>query len=679
MLSLLLAVSGLTVSAAGIRAAEYHVATTGSDANAGTADAPFTSLAAAREAARAAAEPVTVWVHDGVYPLAESVSFRAEDSGTAAAPVHYRAVNPGQARLSGGRTLAADDFKAVTDEAVLARIPEGARAAVVRADLGALGIADLGTYPDQFRTVQPVPELFFNGERMSLARWPNEGWAEIESIVESGPAPWRNHASEALGVFTYSGDHPSRWADMGDLWIEGYWCFDWASETIRVQSVDAATKQITLAKQHGYGLGNGNPAPRRFRAVNLLEELDEAGEYLIDRDEKALYFWPPAPLEGASIVLSLTSEPLLALKDVSHVQLTGLVLEDCAGTAMTVTGGSNVTIAGCTVRNAGLHGIDIDGGDHHTVQSCDIHHNGTGGLTIAGGDRKALTPSGHRVVNNHIYRVSERMRTAAYNVIVGGVGVYVAHNEINDAPHQAILVGGNDHLFELNDVHHVSVASDDCGAFYMGRNPSDRGTVIRHNYWHEIGSAMAHGSCAIYFDDGDGGQTVYGNVFYKASGGRFGAVFNHGGHDNTVVNNIFIECDLAIGAAPWSDDGWREWLGGDLWKTRLLEEVDITRSPFTERYPELIGFMEYESGLRLNRALRNVAVACKNFVNGNWTMDESFITREDPGFVDYAKLDFALREDAAVFERIPGFEPIPFEKIGLYRDEYRDALHAVGR
>src|SRR5690606_28241950 len=120
----------------------------------------------------------------------------------------------------------------------------------------------------------PVPELFFNGARMTLAQWPNEGWAEIETIVESGPAPWRNHASEALGVFTYSGDHQARWANVADLWLEGYWCFDWASETIRVKTLDPATRQITLGAQHVYGIGSGNPAPRRYRAVNLLEELD---------------------------------------------------------------------------------------------------------------------------------------------------------------------------------------------------------------------------------------------------------------------------------------------------------------------------------------------------------------------------------------------------------------------
>ena len=147
--------------------------------------------------------------------------------------------------------------------------------------------------------------------RMNLAGWPNEGWAVIDEVVESGPAPWRKHDSDALGVFTYKEDHPSTWAKARDLWLEGYWCFDWAAETIRVKSVDPETRHITLSKQHVYGLGSGNPAARRYRAVNLLEELDTAGEYFIDREEKALFFWPPTDLENAEIVLSLLRNPLI--------------------------------------------------------------------------------------------------------------------------------------------------------------------------------------------------------------------------------------------------------------------------------------------------------------------------------------------------------------------------------
>lgn len=660
----------LALLVSGAAARELHVAPQGQDGNPGTKTEPLASLDRARVVARDGDESTTVWLHDGVYMLQETVAFASEDGGTESVPIHYRAVNPGKVRLSGGVGLDPESFQPVGDDD---RLVDAARKKVFRLSLDELGAGALGKFPDQFRTAQALPELFFNGERMTLAQWPNAGWATIDTVVESGAAPWRKHASDALGVFTYTGEEPSRWANVEDVWVEGYWCFDWASETIRVASVDPAKREIALAKPHVYGLGSGNPAPRRFRAVNLLEELDSAGEYFIDRHAQALYFWPPASLDGAEVTLSLLSKPLLALEDVSHVTFSGLVLEDCAGTAMTVKGGSHVTVAGCEIRNAGLQGIVVDGGLHHVIQSCDIHHNGTGGIQIAGGDRKTLSPSGHRVVNNHIYRVSERMRTSAYNLRVNGVGVYVAHNEINDAPHQAIGWGGNDHIFELNNVHHVSMNSDDCGAFYMGRDPSHRGSIIRHNYWHHIGSEMAHGSCAIYFDDGDGGQVVTGNVFYKASGGNFGAVFNHGGHDNQVTNNIFIDCEQAIGSAPWSDGNWAKWQQEPLWQKRLREDVDITQPPYTDRYPELKDFYTYD-GLRMNHASGNVAVRCKNYVEGNWVVEKSLVTQEDPGFVDLSKENFALRDDAPLYQWLPGFQPIPFEKMGLYVDAHRTSL-----
>ena len=46
----------------------------------------------------------------------------------------------------------------------------------------------------------------------------------------------------------------------------------------------------------------------------------------------------------------------------------------------------------------------------------------------------------------------------------------------------------------------------------------------------------------------------------------------------------------------------------------------------------------------------------------------------DPGFVDMARMDFRLKPGAQLLKDLPGFKPIPFEKIGLYVDEYRKTL-----
>jgi hypothetical protein len=43
---------------------------------------------------------------------------------------------------------------------------------------------------------------------------------------------------------------------------------------------------------------------------------------------------------------------------------------------------------------------------------------------------------------------------------------------------------------------------------------------------------------------------------------------------------------------------------------------------------------------------------------------DNYITQDDPGFADAERLDFRLKEDSPVYRALPGFRPIPFEKIG---------------
>ncbi|MBI2193445.1 MAG: right-handed parallel beta-helix repeat-containing protein [Planctomycetes bacterium] len=681
-----------------MQAADYYVSINGNDAwsgklaepASGRPEGPFRTLERARGEVRkvraggtAVGQGVTVVVRGGVYPMAETFTLDARDSGSGDAPTVYRAAPGEQAILAGGVTIPPDAFFPVTDAGVLERLDPAARGKVAQADLHALGVTDLGSFPVKYQGAAVTPELFFNGQRMTLARWPNEGWATIERIIEPGACPRTGDAGTQGGVFEYSGDRPSRWDVDSGVWLHGYWCYDWHAEVIRIQSIDRERRRITLAAPAQYSVRDGNPSPRRYYALNLIEELDRPGEYYIDRGGGRLFFWPPASLAGARVMLSILKGPVVAVRDATAVVLRGFLVEASLGEGIAVGGGSGVRIQACEVRNTREIGISVSGGSGHRVEACDIHDTGTGGITLSGGDRRTLTAGGHEAVNNHIWRFSIHKPTYSNAMRIQGVGHRAAHNLIHDAPHQAISIEGNDHVIEWNRVHHVCLETDDCGACYKGRNPSCRGNVVRFNFWHHIGSPMGHGNAAVYFDDGDGGDTVFGNVFFRCGEpgkGSFGTVFSHGGHDILAENNVFIECRRALGSYPWSDQHWKMIVdgGGDcFWQEKLLKEVDITQPPYTTRYPALVGFMNPQPGQpRVSRAVRNVLVLCASTCSGNWQvpLGENWVTEGDPGFAGAARGDFRLRPDSEVYSRLPGFQPIPFERIGLVRDEFRAVL-----
>ena len=58
------------------------------------------------------------------------------------------------------------------------------------------------------------------------------------------------------------------------------------------------------------------------------------------------------------------------------------------------------------------------------------------------------------------------------------------------------------------------------------------------------------------------------------------------------------------------------------------------------------------------------------------TVADNLTTDEDLGFQDAGKMDFRLRDESVVFKKLPKFQRIPFEKIGLCVDEYRKSLPA---
>ena len=424
------------------------------------------------------------------------------------------------------------NFQPVTDPAVLKRLDASAHGKVLQADLKAAGVKDLGQVVGGNRL-----QVFFQNQPMILARWPNKGFVHIVDVVGGEPHKIHGIAGDKIGRFTYDGDRPSRWASEKDVWLHGYWFWDWSDQRQQVASIDTSKHTISLKPPyHGYGYRKG----QWYYALNLLCELDTPGEWYLDRPSGILYFWPPAPLDQGKVLVSV-APALLTMDSVSHVTVCRLGLEACRGTAIRAGQANGVHVIGCDIRNVGGSAVSLSG-QQSSVEGCDITNTDEGGISLSGGDRKTLTPAHLLADNNHIHHYSRWNRMYNPAIALDGVGNRAAHNLIHHAPHEAITFGGNDHLIELNEIHDVCQESNDAGAIYTGRNWSMRGNVVRHNYMHDIQGFRDKGCVGVYLDDQFSSAEIVGNVFYRVTS----AAFIGGGRDCTIANNIFVDCKPAL-------------------------------------------------------------------------------------------------------------------------------------
>ncbi len=613
------------ISATAASAADLYVSPTGDNGNSGTQEEPLATLAGARDAVRrlkqagSLQQPLTVRVGGGTYFLPQAVEFSQQDSGTAAAPITYLGERGASVRLTGGREVSG--WRPVADAAVLERLPAEARGHVVVADLRAQGLTDFGQ----------------------------------------------------LGVRGFSAGSPNAEAEK-EPWVFAYWHHDWAELFEPLAGVDPAKHALlrTAKVKPVYGL---TPNRARWYAFNPLAELDRPGEYYVDRAAGLLYFWPPRA--GGRAVLSV-SDGLIRGENLAHVTFRGFILEACRGTAVALQGGEDCHLVGCTIRNTGLRGATVSGGQRHEVYGCDVYFTGAGGLSLSGGQRTTLTPAGHNAENNHVDHYARRARTYHTAITVSGVGNRIAHNLVHDGPHMALSAGGNDHVVEFNEIHNVVEESGDAGAYYVGRDWTQRGNILRYNYWHQILGSTGYGGMTIYLDDQHCGHTIHGNLFERC----MQAVFIGGGDDNAVTNNVFLDCWKAAHLDN-RGMGWQKAATDDPKATLRsgLRAVPYTNELWRGRYPTLVTILEDDPGVpKRNVFSRNISAGGKwediapairqlQTVSANLVFDADKDWARLTKDADGRPLRLEFKDPAAV--HAIGFEPLPLEKMGLYADERR--------
>ncbi|HEY3451008.1 MAG TPA: right-handed parallel beta-helix repeat-containing protein [Myxococcales bacterium] len=481
--------------------------------------------------------------------------------------------------------------------------------------------------------------------------------------------------------FRYFGTRPDRWAAATDVWFHGYWRWSWADEHLGAASIDPATRTVTLSKKHGFGLIAGQP----YYAENLLEEITEPGEWYLDRGAGLLYLWPPSPIGAAEVVVSTLAGAVVEVSGASFVTLRDLDLEVGRTELVRISGGDHVSVHGCKLLNAGTSAASVEGSDHR-VERCEIAYSGDDGVALRGGDRASLTPGNNEVTNCEIHHFGRWTWTYAPGAQVSGAGNRVAHNLFHDAPHTAVLFNGNDHVIEYNEIHDVLFFSSDAGAIYIGRDWGYRGNEIRFNFIHDLSSYFeGYGVHGVYLDDCVSGIRVFGNVLYRIS--DLG-ILHGGGRDDVMENNLLVRCGRAMSGDSRGITAIND-TPGDSWNflERLTYDgIQYQQPPWSTRWPELAAIPNDFAAITADGALWRYpegSVFSRNlgWQNGAW-MDESNgdgtgtfnkykeiqdnVADADPKFVDESKLDLRLQAGSPALA-IPGWQPIPFESIGIER------------
>ena len=379
-----------------------------------------------------------------------------------------------------------------------------------------------------------------------------------------------------------------------------------ATSSYQESNDNLATRKLSSSPQRWRRDYWSDPHPRRWFALNILEELNSAGQYYIDRATKKLYVWSKTPITSSSKVLiskvsgygsdntqtayeSDRSQSVIKITGASNIKFENIEICDTSGHGIDIIRSNNITLKNCDIYNTRKTGIRILGGTSNNVDGCNIFDTGTGGVRLSGGNKITLEPSRHIIQNCDITRTCLNVRgeTMVAAIQMHGVGNTIRKNKIYNLSTQAIGHSGNNNIIEYNNIHDVILECDDCGAVYTWANISNRGNICRYNLFRNIQnklravpqfpSANANscnsnptsvdpngdsnamkdgwfGHCAIYFDNFAGGMTITGNIFYRCGNkngkASMGAIFVNYGIDVIASNNIFVDCPLAVGSNP---------------------------------------------------------------------------------------------------------------------------------
>ena len=552
----------------------------GSDANEGTAEAPFATFGAASSMASyyslRSVVPVNVILHAGDYYIDQSMKFGGptSPSGTSVSPITYMAMPGESVRFVGGLKINTADMVDAPEEIRDLLIDSDAASHLKMIDLSSYvkSIPEISSQKDS--TYFPM-EVYMNGVALELARWPNNNTAQITAGQMRDDGYLRTLAAvnaPQIGTDLYSIDgyettapyrisrlsvdadifaHVESWDhSRGDIWIFSYASEEWSDQSMLLSGYDTAKQYLYVRDSVKLNEAGFKTSGSRYFFYNVPEEIDLPGECYFDRANRRVYFYPDENV--TDLYISTTTDTMFAVENARYINFKGIDFCFSRGRAFSISYSHNITVEDCRIYALSSNAVNIASSRDITVKNCDIYNTCLGGVNVSRcGTRSTLTNANILIENNYFSETARLKRTYTGSMLISNsCGVTIRHNTITNCPHEVIGIGNtNNIVIEYNEISRAVYDCDDAAAVYWGRDPSTLGYVIRYNYFHDVGNKNTTGhSNSIYADDWATGAEIYGNIFYRAGMGpetTSGSAIYGRTNFEEIYNNCFVQCNTS--------------------------------------------------------------------------------------------------------------------------------------
>jgi len=540
--------------------ADFYLSTNGSDSWSGTlaapnaerTDGPFASLERARDAVRdlkkSKSTDIVVLIREGTYPLAKTVVFGLEDSGKGDSTVTYAAY-PGETPVF---TSAQEikGWKKVAD--TLPVLPEAARGKVLEANVS-----------DRFFTLYDTDGL--------LPRARSDGFIPLDGGS-------RNQLHFPPGKL-------KNWSNITDVEIMVRPHHAWIANILPVASVDEANQMAYTSIDATYAINKLHflPTTESCWVENVLEELDEPGEWVLNTKEGKVYLWPRSTTtvffprlieyilaEGSIDKDGSTDIPVrnLCFRGLTFTQGDRYSIAegdagiqhdwdfmDKANALVRLRGTENCVIEQCHFTHSGSSAVRVDlHGQNTKITGNHVEYMGAAGIVLAGyGPGTKDVNKNNLIYNNHVHHTG-RIYWHSPGILMWQTGDNrVANNLIHHTPYTSIILCGcmTDFFTRGGRELGLTLRKDEIGTLPRNYGIEDirpflhsRNNLIEYNEIHHSMEIMGDGN-AFYIRGAGGGNVFRRNYIHHLVAPMIMqcAIRTDGGqHDTLFAENLIYKC-----------------------------------------------------------------------------------------------------------------------------------------